>query len=108
MSERLHPVTNPQHRPAGLKNIIWDLRRAGRIHRRWPSREDKTFRVQSQRTLPRRIPGEQFTVNAGFSHPTGDQLRVLRSKIKDNDRVNAEKLMYYLQSPDHRVCRLLL
>ena len=35
------------------------------------------------------VMGPDFTIDSGFAYPAGDQLRILRAEIEDDNRVVA-------------------
>ena len=83
----LHAVADAEHRYAEL---IDRGRRPGRVcigHRFGAAGEDHAARPEGAHLGVAHIPGMDFAVHAQFADAAGDELRVLRAEVEDQDAV---------------------
>ena len=89
LAHRLLPVTDAKHRHAHLEHR---LRGAGGIchrHRIRASRQNDAARCRRRYAFRIAGTGHDLGIDAGFAKAAGNQLRDLRAKIDDQDRILA-------------------
>ena len=81
----LHAVAHAEDRYTGFEDVFWRARAIvfGRTFR--ATGENDTARIELTDLCFSNIPCPQFTVDAQFTYATCNQLRVLRSEIKDKN-----------------------
>jgi hypothetical protein len=85
LGHRLEAVADAEGGDAGLEQCGVDLRRTGRVDARRPAREHDRGRLAREHLVDRRLRGDDLRVDAGLADPPGDQLRVLRAEVDDED-----------------------
>jgi hypothetical protein len=87
---RLHAVADAEYRNPKIEELPAQLRRAVRVHRRGPARQDQAARLPAPDLLERHRVRQQLTENAALAHAARDQLRVLAPEVEDEDLVRAD------------------
>ena len=85
--QRLHAVTDAQHRDPELEQLRIQPRRARRVHRRRPAGEDQPLRLAPPHLLDADVVRQQLREHAALAHPARDQLRVLAAVVEHDDLV---------------------
>ena len=80
--DQLHPVADAQHRDAELEQGRVQVRRAIRVDRSRPAREDQALRLALGHRLDAGVVGQQLGEHAQLAHPPGDQLGVLAAVVE--------------------------
>src|ERR671932_2162639 len=82
LGHELGTVADAQHRQTRLK-YVWRARRRARVVDACRAAgEDDALRPQCFHAFPRRVTGQQLTVDAALPHSPGDELAVLRPEIE--------------------------
>jgi len=81
LGQQLHPVANPQNRPATLEPAGIERRRIVAQNRGWPAREDQTHQSVGKDLGCGIGAGSNLAVDPKFPDPPSDQLGVLRTEI---------------------------
>ncbi len=63
IGQRLHAVTNAQHRHPGFQHIILDVGSVWLIDRGWPAGQDVALGLDGLHFFSRRIPREQLAID---------------------------------------------
>ena len=82
----LHPVTDAERRDAEREDARIDLRRAVRVDRRGPARENERQRVAPAHLVRADRMRHELGVDAALAHAPRDQLRVLASAVQNEHR----------------------
>ncbi len=85
LGDGLHAVADAQNRLAEIENALRGLRRALASHRLRPSGEHDAVRREFTHRVVADVPRQDFGINPRLADAAGDQLRRLRSEIKDQD-----------------------
>ena len=83
--QELHPVAHPQHRDRGRENPVRSRRSPGPIDALGPPGEHHPDGIARPDFRIRRRARQDLAVHPQFAEPPGDQLRVLRAEIKDEE-----------------------
>ena len=82
---RLEAVADSERRDAGVEQARVDLGSAVGVHRRRATGQDHGDRVLGQHLRDGHRRGDDLAVDRGLADPAGDELRVLRAEIDDED-----------------------
>ena len=85
LGHHLEAVADAERRHAEVEDAAVEGRCARFVHRRGPAREDEPDRVLRRDLGGRRGVRHDLAVDAGLADATGDELRVLRSEVDDQD-----------------------
>src|SRR6185436_10310374 len=87
----LHAVADAEHRHAELERRLGSL--AGRflVSRHVAAGEDDALCAEAAHEVVGDVVGMDLAVDLGFANPPGDQLRVLRPEIEDEDLLVATR-----------------
>src|SRR4029079_1966894 len=91
---QLHPVADPKHRRPELEELRRALGSAGLGNALWSARQNDSDRVLLVELLDWRVERNDLGVNRQLTQAASDQLRVLRTKIKDEDRLVGHERRY--------------
>ncbi len=80
---KLQAVADPQDRDAELEELRVAFRGAGLIHAPRSAREDQGQRIELADTLGRDVVPDDPREGVPLTHPTRDELHVLRAEIQD-------------------------
>ena len=87
---RLHAVADPEQRQPAVEHLARRGRGARQRGRFGPAGQDDALRAEGRDLRRVVIPGPDFAVHADLAHAAGDQLRVLRAEVEDQDLVGVE------------------
>ncbi len=87
---RVHAVADAEHRHAELEHGLRRGRRARGGHRFGAAGEDDAVRLEGAHGGIGHVPGMDFAVDAEFADAPGDELRVLRAEVDDQDAVGVD------------------
>src|SRR5688572_1946824 len=85
VGECLHSVADAQNRQTCFEDEILNIRRTLFIDRPGSAGKDESLRLDRKNLLDGRIPCEKLTVDLRFTHSPRNDLRILRTKVKDGD-----------------------
>ena len=85
--QRLHAVTDAQHRDPELEQLRLQPRRALGVHRGGPAGEDQPLRPAPPHLLDADVVRQQLREHAALAHAARDQLRVLPAVVEHDDLV---------------------
>ena len=85
--EELHSVAHPQHRNRRGENAVGSHRGTVPIDTLRPPGENHADRFPRPDLPVRRGARQDLAVHPHFAEPTGDQLRVLRAEVEDEERL---------------------
>ena len=86
----LHAVADPEHRHAKLEHCGGRPRRIGGGDRLGAAGENHSARGESAYLHVTHVPGVNLAVDPELAHASGDELRVLRTKIEDQDAMRVD------------------
>ncbi len=86
----LHAVADAEDRHAQIEHGIGHSRRTRLGHRLGSAGQDHAFRGITRDVSRVMVPGPDFAIHADLAHAAGDQLRVLRAEVEDQDLVAAD------------------
>ena len=87
MGHRLHPVADAeQGQTQGVDSGV-NLGSARLVDRRRPARQDQPDGVSGADDVEGRVAGQNLAVDAALADAPGDELRVLRAEIQDDDQL---------------------
>ncbi len=86
LGHRLHAVTDAEHGHAEREDRGIERRGTGLVDRRGAAGEDDAERVATAELVDRRVVREDLGEDAQLADPAGDQLRVLRAEVEDDQR----------------------
>ena len=90
--DELRAVTDAEHGHAGVVDRGVDRRRAVDVHRRGTAREDDRLRLASRASRrSASMRGTISRVDVRLAHAPGDQLRVLRPEVDDENECRADR-----------------
>ena len=98
-SHQLMPVADAQHGDAQLEQPGVDLRAVGLVHAGRTARQDDARGLPRSEVVGRGVVRDDLGVDVRLADPPGDQLRVLRPEVDDQDR------MWLLHGPTVAVVR---
>ena len=87
MGQQLHAVAQAKDRLCGLCHIGRQGGCAGIVYAVRAARQNESHWPVGHHCRRVRAPGIDLTVDMQLAHPAGDQLRVLRTIVQDNDRL---------------------
>lgn len=87
LHHELHAVAHPQNRDPQVPNLGVTHRSGWLIHRVGAPGEDNALRLQLPQLLSRGAIGKDFRIDVGFADAAGNELRVLGSKIENDDHL---------------------
>src|SRR5579872_6242191 len=87
---QLHAVANAEHWRAHLEHGFITLRRARVGNALRAAREHDPDRISRADLFSRRIGRPDFRINRKLAKATGDELRVLRAEIENDDGLMAQ------------------
>src|SRR5690606_40152494 len=85
--QRLHAVADAENRYAEVEGFLWGFRRIGCRRRLRTARENDALWRVSRDFRGIVIPGPYLAIDADLADAPGDQLRVLRAEVEDQDLV---------------------
>ena len=85
MHDEVETVADSQHRNVQREDLRVGCRRVQIVNRGWPAGEDDSQRLVRLNLGERHSAGQNNGKNVQFANSPRNQLRVLRTKIKDND-----------------------
>ena len=85
LREQLHAEADAQHRHAELENIFVRQRRVLRINARRPAGQNDAARLHRGDFGGGRVEAEDGGIDVALAHAPGDDLRVLRTEIQDDN-----------------------
>ena len=88
--ERLHAVTDAEHRDPELQQLRIEPRRALRVDGRRAAGEDQALRAAPAHLLHADVVRQQLGEHAALAHAARDQLRVLPAVVEDDDLVGRD------------------
>lgn len=83
MSDKLEPIANAQDGNSQLEKARVRMGRVRLIDAFWPAGQNDGARGESFYSVEGKIIGVDFRVNAEFANFSGNELGILRPKIKD-------------------------
>ena len=86
---QLESVADAEDRHPGVEQARRGGRRAVGVDRRGAAGQDDRLRPLGQHLRHRHGGGDDLGVHVALAHPAGDQLRVLRAEVDDEDGVKA-------------------
>ena len=86
---QLEAVADAEDRHPGVEQAVRGGRRAVGVDRRGAAGQDDRLRLLGQHLRHRHRGGDDLGVDVALAYPAGDQLRVLRAEIDDEDGVKA-------------------
>ena len=86
----LHAIADAEHRHTEREYIRRCVGRARVGHGLGAARQDDAARAECSDRRLARIPGHDLAIDAELAHTARDQLRVLRTKIEDQDAVRVD------------------
>ena len=88
--ERLHAVTDAEHRDAELEQLRIEPRGARRVHRRRPAAQDQALRRALAHLVDADVVRQQLGEHPELAHAARDQLGVLAAVVEDDDLVGGD------------------
>ena len=88
--ERLHAVTDAEHRDPELQQLRIEPRRALGVDGGRAAGEDQALRPAPAHLLHAHVVGQQLGEHAALAHAARDQLRVLPAVVEDDDLVGRD------------------
>src|SRR4051812_32184407 len=85
MRHELQAVTDPEHRDAKFEHARVGRGRVLVIDGRWPAGENDADGQLLANLLDAAVAGEYYGIDALLAYPAGDQLRILRPEIENDD-----------------------
>ena len=85
LGHELQPVADAQDGDSHLEHRAVHQRRAGLLHAEGAAGEDDPVRRESADLLDGHRAGMDLAVDVQLAHAPGDELRVLRSEVEDED-----------------------
>src|SRR5262249_53171657 len=85
MRHQHQSVTNSQYWNAQRKDFRIDVRRAFVVNAGWPTRKDQSFGLHCGNFSGRCVEANDLRIHLAFPDPTRDDLRVLRTKIENEN-----------------------
>ena len=85
--QKLQPVANPENWHTQLVDILVEHGSIGRVNARRTTRKDNSFRRSVSNRRASSPKWKDLGIDATFAHSSGDHLRILRAKIKNDDFV---------------------
>src|SRR5207248_7691755 len=85
MSEQLHAVADAEHRKLLFEHPGGNHGRVDVVDARRAAGQDDTLRPELRDLLPRSVMRHQFAVDATLADATGDEHRILRAEVDDDD-----------------------
>ncbi len=93
LTGQVQPVADAQDRQPKAENFGVALGRARLVHAGRAARKDNPPRGQFADPLGRDVVADDLAIDLLLPHPPGDQLRILRAKIQDQD--------FFIRQPCH-------
>ena len=88
--QRLHAVTDAEHRDPELEQLRIQPRRALGVHRGRPAGQDQPLRPAPPHLLDADVVRQQLREDAALAHAARDQLRVLPAVVEHHDLVGRD------------------
>ena len=88
--QRLHAVTDAEHRDPELEQLRLEPRRALGVHRGRPAGQDQALRPPPADLLDADVVRQQLGEHPALAHPPRDQLRVLPAVVEHHDLVGRD------------------
>ena len=85
--KKLQPVANPENRHAQSVDIFVEQGGIGRVNARRTTRKNNSFWRSVSNSRASGPKWKDLRIDATFAHSSGDHLRILRAKIKNDDFV---------------------
>ena len=85
LGHELQPVADAEDRHAQLEDLRIDHRRAGLLDAVGAAGEDDALGPEGADLLERHRAGMELAIDVQLADPAGDQLRVLRPEVEDQD-----------------------
>src|ERR1700683_2227746 len=85
LRDDVHPIADPQHGTAKREHLAADIRSAGFVEAPRGARQDYPARLHRPDLLRGEVVWMNLAIDARFTHPSGNELSVLRAKIEDQD-----------------------
>ena len=85
MGDGLHSVADTQHRLSQVEDALRNPGRAPAGNRKGSAGKDDARRCELAHGLVARVPGHDLGIDSRLADPAGNQLRGLRSEVKDQD-----------------------
>src|SRR3989442_2294962 len=85
LGHELQPVTDAEDRHDQLEDLRIDHRRAGLLDAVGAAGEDDALAPEGADLLERHRAGMELAIDVQLADPSGDQLRVLRPEVEDQD-----------------------
>jgi hypothetical protein len=87
LAHQLHAVTDAEHGHAEAKDLGLHARGIGAQRARGSAGKDHRTRLERADTIERQRAGMDLAVDVLLAHAPGDELRVLRPKVEDQDQI---------------------
>src|SRR5574337_931635 len=92
VTENPHPIADPQDRYAMFDYLAPAEGRIWLVDTGWTTRENDPFGIKNLHVVRWQVERVDFAVDAQFADAAGDQLRVLRTEIENEDLIHGEAI----------------